>query len=480
MDKKVALESSKSVLLSKIDWDDYSYSTKFFVEFFVAGKSTDLGAVKIMSTDLDDGSDLANRKSNTVTKLPGDFQELSDEYFSLGQELEYYRELSNLAVSDSEEILKGLRDCATFCKPSEKVRTHKAFWDSLIRGSEAKKCLEEGEKYYRKIDKKSKIEFSYKSKVFKNAESKLDFVFDIDSSLPSTVNVLIGRNGSGKTRLLSKLSEDIVSGSDDRVFSPSRPLISRVVAISYSAFDNFKIPAVSESGGKDYRYIGMRKRSEHEEYKIKTNEDHWEDISNAISIISDKALIAEIERFIAVSMFEQVFNVQDLTALEPVFNQMSSGQKISLSIICQLLAFLEDDSLVLFDEPENHLHPGLLWSMMVSFDKVLKIKKSFAIVATHSPLILQQVPSEYVNVVNRYGSVITAEKLSTETFGENLQAIMERVFGFVDLEYDYKSIFASLLDSGFTKENIEKLFFNGLSLQARTVLSTISKKEKND
>ena len=358
------------------------------------------------------------------------------------------------------------------------MKEHKAFWDSLLRGSEAKKCLKEGRGYYFGCTKYSKIEFTYKGSVFDKSDSSVHFVFDMFSELPSTINVLIGRNGSGKTRLLNRLSYDIVENNDDSVFIPERPPISRVVAISYSAFDDFNIPEKE----RDYKYIGIRKRDEKNgDFVIKSSRDHWKDVSDALWEIEDVELLEEVERFIETSLSEHIEDAKDLKKLKASFESMSSGQKISLSIICQLSAFLEDDSLVLFDEPENHLHPGLLWSLMVSFDRVLKKKKSFSIVATHSPVILQQIPSDYINVVHRSGAVISAENLDNESFGENLQVIMEKSFGFVEPEHDYKQIIKSLIkDKGYGKDQIEGLFSKSLGLQARAFLSTATKKERND
>lgn len=481
--KEIFNSKSDAVFLEKVNWNDYSYRTKFNVHLRYKGECKVLGEVKIMSSHMDDNSDLSNPKKNVSPIIDETFEKLGGEFYSLGQELEYYRNLSKLNRDLGDELLKGIRDCATFIKPEDGIREHKAFWDSLTRGSEAKKCLKEGGDYYFKKSKRTKISFDYAGKVFDESNSFLSFEFDRVSDLPSTINVIIGRNGSGKTRLLSKLSEDIVMNNDDSVFLPERPLISRVVAISYSAFDNFRIPTFGAgSEGNDYRYIGIRKRLEGEDGDaIKSSDDHWNDISIAIDEIEDENLLGEIEKFIETSAFDGVVNIKDRKALKPIFSRMSSGQKISLSIICQLAAFLEDDSLVLFDEPENHLHPGLLWSMMVSFDRVLKKKRSYSIIATHSPIILQQVPSNYVNVVYRNGSVVSADKIKSETFGENLQAIMEKAFGFVEPEHDYRDIFRFLKkDKKLGKSEIEALFSKELGLQARVFLSTMFKNEKND
>ncbi|WP_024952768.1 ATP-dependent nuclease [Cobetia crustatorum] len=484
--ESTAKKNIPSVYLSKTAWDDYTYKTTYLARLYLEEEVIDLGEIKIIDINLDDESSFGCKKENTSTKVPKDCYTLTEEFYSLGQELDYYRKLSGLGNGIGEAILKGLRDCAVYFPPSESIKEHKAFWDSLIREPEAKKCFKEGREYYLKNSKAGKIEFSYSGEIFKSSDSSVDFEFDISSELPSTINVVIGKNGSGKTRLLSKLCEDILkSRRGVKVFHPEPPLVSRVVTISYSAFDDFTLPGeVYGESEKSYKYIGIREFKKEPDgsvsYRIKTSEEHWGDIVKAVESISNTDLAKEVDRFVFTSGFKEVKDLvasDSLQELKEVFSSMSSGQKISLSIICQLAAFLEDDSLVLFDEPENHLHPGLLWNLMVSFDNVLKKKKSFSIVATHSPIILQQVPRKYVNVVRKQDGVIFSDKLSNECFGDSLQSIMEKSFGFVEPEHDYRDVLRNLKVKGYDKVEIESLFSEGLSLQARVFLSTLFKEK---
>lgn len=258
------------------------------------------------------------------------------------------------------------------------------------------------------------------------------------------------------------------------------------MAISYSVFDNFWVPEGEElENYKDYKYLGLKKYNKKaERYEVKTQEDYWWDVETSLGQILSKShvdqeLVDVVLDFVTISNLDEIGDIENLEELEVVFNKMSSGQKISFSIICQMAAFLEDDSIVLFDEPENHLHPGLLWSMMVTFDKVLKKKRSYAVIATHSPLILQQIPSDFVNMVSREGGAFFSRKLDVECFGDNLQSIMEKVFGFIEPEHDYRDVFKFLIrEKGYEKEKIESLFSKELSLQARVFLTNSYKNLK--
>lgn len=486
-DVDVANNANKAILLSKDGWDDYSYKTSFYVICFFSGESYDLGSVKIFSPYLDDDSSLSSRKEKTSTIVDNGIDCLPDGFFSLGQEIEYYRKLSEIGHEKGDEILKSLRDCAVFFTPDEKTQSHKAFWDSLLRGSEAKKCFQEGKLYYYGTQQQRRISFTYKAPIFEDEDEGITFDFDPFSDLPSTTNILIGKNGSGKTRLLGALAKDIVSGRNSKAFFPEIPPVSRVVAISYSVFDDFWVPNDSfYESYKDYKYLGLKRyEPNYEKYVIKTQEDYWDDVKVSLDALTqgrvDQELVDIVLGFVKLSHLVSLEDVEDIDSLEAIFRKMSSGQKISFSIICQIAAFLEDDSLVLFDEPENHLHPGLLWNMMVTFDKVLKKKRSYSVVATHSPIILQQIPSDYVNVVFKDSEIISSRKLDVENFGDNLQSIMEKVFGFVEPEHDYRAVIKSLINyKGYDIDKVESLFSKDLSLQARVFLSSAYKNFSND
>ncbi len=79
---------------------------------------------------------------------------------------------------------------------------------------------------------------------------------------------------------------------------------------------------------------------------------------------------------------------------------------------------LEEKSLVIMDEPETYLHPPLISSYIRAISYLLIKKNAVAIVGTHSPVILQEVPKSCVWSIRRIGSETTVERLDSESFGE--------------------------------------------------------------
>jgi hypothetical protein len=111
------------------------------------------------------------------------------------------------------------------------------------------------------------------------------------------------------------------------------------------------------------------------------------------------------------------------------FSGLSSGHKIVLLTITRLVETVEEKSLVLLDEPEAHLHPPLLSAYIRSLSDLLTNRNGMAIMATHSPVVLQEVPRSCVWKLHRSGYHLSAERPLLETFGENVGTLTDEVFG---------------------------------------------------
>ena len=71
------------------NWDDFTFKTTFaLVVFDEQGKRKDIGIVKI-------GFKNQKERSKTKESIPNSFQQLEEEFFSLGQELDYYQNIGN-------------------------------------------------------------------------------------------------------------------------------------------------------------------------------------------------------------------------------------------------------------------------------------------------------------------------------------------------------------------------------------------------
>ena len=153
--------------------------------------------------------------------------------------------------------------------------------------------------------------------------------------------------------------------------------------------------------------------------------------------------------------------------------ELSSGQKVIYKLILNFLSKIERNSLIIIDELEVHLHPNMLSQMITIIRNFLEIFNSYSIMSTHSSYILQQVPSKNVRIIERDENIPRVKKLETECFGENLSEISEKIFQVNDNEAEYKKMFNEMKKQGLSREEIETLFENKLSFNARIYLISI-------
>jgi len=103
------------------------------------------------------------------------------------------------------------------------------------------------------------------------------------------------------------------------------------------------------------------------------------------------------------------------------FDTLSTGHKLVLNLVTQLIANLQPKSLVIFDEPESHLHPSLLSVLLKAIHFLLDDTDSFCTFATHSPVVLQETPGKQVLILRRNGRTSTVEQPDATSLGKALR-----------------------------------------------------------
>lgn len=84
-----------------------------------------------------------------------------------------------------------------------------------------------------------------------------------------------------------------------------------------------------------------------------------------------------------------------------MFARWSTGHKIVMHAAVSMVAYTEAKAIVLIDEPESHLHPPLLAAFMHAVRPILDKNDAFAVIATHSPVVVQETLGRHVSVVRR-------------------------------------------------------------------------------
>jgi len=157
--------------------------------------------------------------------------------------------------------------------------------------------------------------------------------------------------------------------------------------------------------------------------------------------------------------------------------QLSSGYKMILSTVVDIIINIEPNSLVLFDEPETHLHPEFVWILIKLLYELLEEFNSYMVIGTHSPMIIQQIPSKYITKIIDNGDKVVAKPLWIESFWNNISEITYDVFGSDDQGSFYKESIIDLFSKWMKRDQILQFFERPLSLNMRLFLDTLYSKE---
>jgi predicted ATP-dependent endonuclease of OLD family len=158
--------------------------------------------------------------------------------------------------------------------------------------------------------------------------------------------------------------------------------------------------------------------------------------------------------------------------------QLSSGQSIILYIISEIVANIRFDSLLLYDEPETHLHPNAITQLMNTIYELVDQFQSYCIIATHSPMVIRELLSKNVFILEKNGNFASLRKIGMESFGENIATLTEEVFGNKEIPKQYKKIIEEFVSEGKTFSEVVSLLESDnvpLSLNTRLYIRALTR-----
>ena len=500
------------VLLVQDDWDDFGYKTTFYATLHLSlNEQLELGNIKI----------LKKGQLKGLTEMPqGPFVELGENYCSLGENLEYYETLFKQGSTIYKPYLRGLCDVTYNDDIKANFEDLEGFRVSLLRFSGAMRTIADAAKLFKRATqlvrrRKEGFQVKFKTSVAHNA-NPFTIVFDFrrQQSLPNRINVLIGYNGTGKTILLANLAivasgygyygkDDVLDQTAGR-FVGNQPPFKTVIVVSYSAFDTFVIPGrnkVEKERIKNvgaifgYVYCGLREHAENQAknledrikqaYRLKTPGEIEGEFTVALNRVRKadrlEALLEVLKPLLLDASFQRIGLTQlyaegnnDDSDTVKLFRGLSSGHKVVVKIITELTAHIgeTEPTLVLIDEPETHLHPPLLAAFLKSVRICLERFDGYAVIATHSPVVLQETPSRFVHVLRRTSDQTQVDSSSIETFGENISVITQEVFNLDDGATDWHDTLRKLARRRDLQE-IEEMFGRPLGFAARSEVLSI-------
>lgn len=399
----------------------------------------------------------------TKNVIPTEFTELSNNFCSLGQNEEYYAMIKGMFPECYRSIMFALRDAAYFSVFADSYQHTISFQKSLLRSDNAQRAFRNAHCILEGIDLKNRYSFTLLAKIpcyDGNIPVEFNFGNLDDARNLDRVKALIGENGAGKSSILFSLAEALHNSDDSMFENGHRPDFSKVIAISYSIFDN--LFQLTKKSSFNFVYCGLRNRDN----ELLSEKDKKERLKNSLDEIVYKervagyffTLIDVVDKSLLVEIF-QTHNKIDKEKFLKLINKMSSGQAMITSIITEIYAHIRENSLILFDEPEVHLHANAITKLTRIIFNICNEFKSACIVATHSAVILQELLARNVLVVeqNAYTREPYVRGMNTETLGENLTTITEDIFGRSSINKHYGYVIHEMIKNGMNGEQIEQI-----------------------
>ena len=277
-------------------------------------------------------------------------------------------------------------------------------------------------------------------------------------------------------------------------------LFSNIVSITFSAFDPFEpLPeSQNKSEGVRYSYVGLKRKRKSKKEKTlgpKTPRALSLEFGKSAKLCSRGAKAARWKKALETLEADPIFktaNVAGLTSVDDeefateassIFGNLSSGHKIVLLTVTRLVETVEERTLVILDEPEAHLHPPLLSAFIRSLSDLLIDRNGVGIIATHSPVVLQEVPKSCVWKIRRSGRKMVVDRPDIETFGENVGILTREIFGLEVTHSGFHNLIREYIVECDDFEDLIDHFSGELGSEAKAIARAIlanQNKEKND
>ncbi len=449
-----------------------------------------------------------------IVELPSAFAELPEGYFSLGQSENYYESIFQLYSSDAKRYFESMRDCAYNLRLYDLVKDEPVMVNSLMREISSEQVKNRFHQLSLGNAMLSGYNFSYEfpeSFTAPGTSPTLTFEVRPNSAPPSNIHVLIGRNGVGKTRCFRLMSDALLAGEDNRtagrinkmdnLFASANEAqwFAGLVNVSFSAFDaTAQLSHESFESGLKYAYVGLKKIISTSKNSLDRNivlKDHAELANDFVASVELCREGIRLQRWIkALKTLEAdpLFQEADVSSLgyyddddnwresaTKLFRNLSSGHGIVLLTMTRLVALIEERSLVLIDEPEGHLHPPLLSAFIRALSDLLIDRNGVAIIATHSPVVLQEVPTSCVWVLSRSGSFSRADRPELETFGENVGILTREVFGLEVTQSGFHKMISDYASIHPSYDDVIRHFDGSVGAEGRALARTLTASMKN-
>lgn len=471
-------KEKKVMYLVKDNWNDFGYQTLYTCYFFNedSQKTENVGTLSITGIEETPQQFGYNYCYNNVTSDDFELRE-TKKIISLGDK-SYYKYLNdNYSLEERIEFYNRLNDIAYHEDQYEKYKNLDVVKKSFFRAIKHYEFLNEYVPLAKSSFEKSHYHFSYCDPSY---GYNIEFESNPKDVLPTNIHAIIGNNGSGKTKILEGLCKAFIKMLDNDSDKNSEYFkfinggkntlmpFESLIFFSLTPFDNYDpdlrvttyLRDIDTNDDNPENNVGTLNRqieirlnnllTEKNIYGSQKKVKKFEEV--LCELETNFKFNCDISNFIPEYDYEKGQYIINEEIINQTLIHLSSGQKIILLSLGIVINRVVENTLLLIDEPELFLHPPLITGYIRVLSKILKEKNGFCILATHSPIILQEIPDTCVNIIE-----ITGEKQrnisnpSISTFGENLSILNNYVFGRSIKETGYYVFLESLVENDRAK-----------------------------
>lgn len=372
------------------------------------------------------------------------------------------------------------------------------------------------------VDAKADFEFTTRLPSFSGSH-RLPVKFGVPAPLIDRCHALIGRNGVGKSQLLRELVIELgrrIDGTNttpfldqpdasgrDITLMPKSFTVNRVVAMTWdsqtrlpkgarldSSFQylhfpmtepvtNNMVPHQSSREGSDTQTAMLIQLLREDELSSRTSAERLRRVLKPVLDVETIAVAiapteADPTRWIDLGTISRagetrrldLFGRIDLNADPMRFTDrgtrvpLSSGERTYLNFGVRCAARLTTGSLLILDEPETHLHPNLISGFMQVLDSLLEEAKSIAVIATHSPFVVRELPGRCVHVIKIDDEhVPSIGSAFLRTLGASIDQLSIDIFDDAESDQPNRDLASKIAQMGLSFNEVRATFGRDMS-----------------
>ncbi len=299
---------------------------------------------------------------------------------------------------------------------------------------------------------------SYFIEALKTNKSKS--LLSVLSSLELNPEVQIIFIGGPMLKLEKKERRFVVYKNSNKILDPHNAFIKKNKSKPSYRADNYKKYIENYSAIEDvHEFFTLRRSSFEKASKSAMRLNYSVDLKTETGINQ----LLHDWKVLSIMLDLELLKISDfLITKDKTFNyeQASSGENHLLTSLLGIVSNLEDNSMVIIDEPEISLHPNWQIDYLDILKRIINLHKGVnVVIATHSHFLISSLKDEESRIVSmrrdQETKEIKIEELDFETYGWDPESILYNVFEVATMRNKYFELDLRNLISHISSKSVE-------------------------